>query len=226
VKILLMVLSLVQAQAPRDTAHADSASTQSALVARGMGVDIAASIGALVRQTNDRGLPGRAIADKAIEGAFKHVPPPRILAAVRDLSQRLDHARSDLRAGGVAQASGGVIAGAADASAQGITRGDQVGIVHAASSSEAAASGLSVAAALVVQGLDAHTSARLVSESFSHGRTLAQVLDLPAAARALQVQGTSTTEIGRQLLDGISASGAVTGRVGATVKPVVPVRVP
>lgn len=202
-------------------------SSQAQMQHRGLSADLSAQVAAVVQQTNSQGLPGQAIVDKAIEGFYKHVPPPRIVAAVRDLSQRLGRARSDLRAAGVTDASGPEIAGAADASAQGIARGDQVAMIHAAPSSDAAASGLSVAAALVVQGLDASTSAKLVTESFQHGRTLAQVLDLPAAARALQVQGASAADVGRQLLDGISASGTVTGRTGVTVKPVVPpVRVP
>ncbi|HEY2805361.1 MAG TPA: hypothetical protein VGI92_05830 [Gemmatimonadales bacterium] len=202
-------------------------STRARLQARGLPADLAAQVTVVAQQTAGQGLPAQAIVDKAVEGFYKHVPPSRIEAAVRDLSQRLGRARAELRSGGVADASGGVIAGSADASAQGIARGDQVAMIHAAPDDESAASGLSVAAALVVQGIDPRTSAQLVTSSFAHGRTLAQVLDLPAAARALQVRGTSTTEVGRQLLDGISAAGTVTGRTGVTARPVVPpVRVP
>jgi hypothetical protein len=215
--VLALVLALQQ----------DSAATKAQLEARGLPADLSASVAAVATHTAQQGLPARAIVDKAIEGFFKHVPPPRIIAAVRDLSDRLGRARADLRSAGVAQADGSVIAGAAEASAQGITSRQEVSIIHAAPSSDAAGAGLSVAAALVVQGIEPAMSARLVTEAFAHGQNVAQVLDLPAAARSLQVQGATSTEIGRQLLDGIAASGTVTGRAGAVVRPVVPpVRVP
>jgi len=203
----------------------DSAATKSQLEARGLPADLSASVAAVATRTSRDGLPGRVIVDKAIEGFFKHVPPQRILGAVRDLSDRLGRVRADLRGAGVAELGGSVIAGAAEASAQGITTRQEVSVIRAAPNSGAAGAGLSVAAALVVQGLDGATSARLVTEAFTRGQTVAQVLDLPAAARSLQVQGATSTEIGRQLLNGIAASGTVTGN--AVAKPVVPpVRIP
>ena len=219
-----MALLLALAAAPLAAQQPDSA--QARLVARGLPVELAAQVAAVARETESRGLPGQAVVDKAIEGWFKRVPPQRIVGAVRDLSQRLDRARTDLRAGGVAQPPGAVIAGSAEAAAQGIARGGQVAIIRAAPSGDAAASGLAVSAALVVQGLDPATSAQLVSESFRRGRTLAQVLDLPAAARALQVRGTASGDVGRQLLNGITSSTGVTGTAGAVVKPVVPLPIP
>jgi hypothetical protein len=227
-KTLFAVVALALVQSPgRLVAQSDSASTQSQLVARGMGADVAASIGAVVRQTNERGLPGRAIAEKAVEGAFKRVPPQRIVAAVRDLAQRLERARTDLRGSGVSSPAGIVIAGSAEASAQGIGTRHQVQLIRAARSDSAASAGLSVAAALVVQGLDGATAASLVAAAYERGQSVAQVLDLPAAARALQVRGATSTEVGRQLMDGISSSVTIGGRAGAAVRPVVPpVRVP
>jgi hypothetical protein len=210
------------AQQPDSTRASHSTDAQAQMVARGLPAGLAADVAVVARETDAKGLPGQAVVDKAVEGWFKHVPPQRILGAVRDLSHRLERARTDLVSGGVRQPAGAVIAGAADASAQGIARGDQVAIINAAPGSEAAGSGLSVAGALVVQGLDPATSARLVSESFRHGRSLAQVLDLPAAARALQVRGTATNDVGRQLLEGITATVGAQGRVGAVVKPIVP----
>ena len=219
IPVLLLLVA-----APLAAQQADSVNAQ--LVARGLPAELAGQVAVVARETDARGLPGQAIVDKAIEGWFKRVPPQRIVGAVRDLSQRLDRARADLRAGGVAQPSGAVIAGSAEAAAQGISRGDQVAIIRAAPSADAAASGLSVSAALVVQGLGPSTSAQLVSESFRRGRSLAQVLDLPAAARALQVRGTASGEVGRQLLNGITSTTGVTGTAGAVVKPVVPVPIP
>ena len=223
--VLLMLgpaVAPAHAQQPDSSRASRSMDAQAQLVARGLPAGLASDVAVVARETDAKGLPGQAVVDKAVEGWFKHVPPPRILGAVRDLSRRLERARADLVAGGVRQPSGAVIAGSADATAQAVSRGDQVNIINAAPDGASAASGLSVAAALVVQGLDPATSARLVSESFRHGRSLAQVLDLPAAARALQVRGTATNDVGRQLLEGITSSVGVQGRVGAVVKPIVP----
>lgn len=223
---VLSAAPVVAQQADSSRQAARAADVRAQLQARGLSADLATSVATVARETDRQGLPGQVLVDKAIEGWLKHIAPGRILGAVRDLAQRLERARTDLRAAGVAQAEGNVIAGAADASAQGIGRGDQVAIIQAAPSSPAAASGLSVAAALVVQGLDPATSARLVAQSFRAGRNVAQVLDLPAAARALQVRGVAATDVGRQLLNGIGAAGTVQGAVGVTVPPVVPPIIP
>ncbi len=163
------------------------------LVARGMTSALAESVAVVAREASGRGLSSQPVVDKAVEGWFKHVPPPRILAAVRDLAGRMDQVRTELRGAGMAELDGSVIGAAAESRAQGIVRGDQVDIIRAAKSPAAASAGLSVSAALVVQGLDARTSARLVVESFRRGRSASQVLDLPAAARALQMRGTPTS---------------------------------
>jgi hypothetical protein len=177
------------------------------LVARGMTPVLAESIAVVARETSGRGMSSQPVVDKAVEGWFKHVPPPRILAAVRDLSGRMDQVRTELRGAGLAEVDGSVIGAAAESRAQGIARGDQVDIIRAARGPTAASAGLSVSAALVVQGIDARTSARLVVESFRRGRSASQVLDLPAAARALQMRGTPTSEVGRDLLEGMGHGG-------------------
>src|SRR3954468_14872326 len=51
------------------------------------------------RTVNDaraRGLPTSAIIDKTLEGEAKHVPPERIVLVLRDLTDRLDRARTAL----------------------------------------------------------------------------------------------------------------------------------
>ena len=193
------------------------------LVQRGLPADLAASVAVVAQTTAGKGLPAQLIVNKAIEGWFKHVPPERIVGALRDLAQRLERARAELSGSGVAATDGAIIGAAAEARAQGVSRADAAAIVRAAPDPASAAAGLSVSAALVVQGLDAGASARLVIGSFRAGRSAAQVLDLPAAARALQARGVAATDVGRQLLAGIGvdAQGSVIGR-GNAKAPLIP----
>lgn len=198
------------AQAPQPPTQGNAGSqvdVRALLIERGMAPALAESIAVVARETSGRGLSSQPVLDKAVEGWFKHVPPPRILAAVRDLAGRMDQVRTDLRGAGMAELDGAVIGAAAESRAQGIARGDQVDIIRAARGPAAASAGLSVSAALVVQGLDARTSARLVVESFRRGRSASQILDLPAAARALQMRGTPTSEVGHDLLEGMGHGG-------------------
>jgi len=200
---MILALVLSPAMLAGQATVAAQSDVRAMLVARGIAPALAESVAVVARETSGRGLSSQPVVDKAVEGWFKHVPPPRILAAVRDLAGRMDQVRTELRGAGLAELDGSVIGAAAESRAQGIVRGDQADIIRAAKSPTAASAGLAVSAALVVQGLDARTSARLVVESFRRGRTASQVLDLPSAARALQMRGTPTSEVGRELLEGM-----------------------
>jgi hypothetical protein len=205
VRIRAIVLALLASPAvlAAQASQAAQADVRAMLIGRGMSSALAESVAVVARETSGRGMSSQPVVDKAVEGWFKHVPPQRILAAVRDLAGRMDQVRTELRGAGMADLDGTVIGAAAESRAQGIVRGDQVDIIRAAKSPTAASAGLSVSAALVVQGIDARTSARLVVESFRRGRSASQVLDLPAAARALQMRGTPTSDVGRELLEGM-----------------------
>src|SRR5258708_11356017 len=96
------------------------------LVARGMTSALAESVAVVAREASGRGLSSQPVVDKAVEGWFKHVPPPRILAAVRDLAGRMDQVRTELRGAGMAEPDGSGIGAAAGAPCPGIVRGDQV----------------------------------------------------------------------------------------------------
>lgn len=165
------------------------------LVAQGVAEALADTVARVAVEASARGLPARPLVDKAIEGAAKRVPAVRILAAVRVLVVRLDQARDSLRASGFASADGGLIAASAEAFAQGMSRADVAAIIRAAPSSEAAVAAISVAAALVVEGLDRASAARVVTESLRAGASAAQVLDLPATVRARGAAGVGPAAI-------------------------------
>ncbi len=188
------------------------------LLSRGLPRDLATAVADAAQRARARGRPSELIVDKALEGWAKRVPAPRIREAVRDLTQRLDTARTALRSAGLRSSGGIVVGAAAEALARGIGREDVVAIVRAAPADRAAAAGLQVAAALSAQGLDRSSSVRVVVESFRGGRSMAQVLDLPASARALAAQGASPADVGRELLEGTRA-GTGQARVQGSARP-------
>jgi len=201
---------------------AQQADVRERLIARGLPADLAAAASEITLQAEGRGLPPGPLVDKAIEGWAKRVPPPRIVAALRELAERLAAARVALAEAGARGAAARVVGAGAEAMARGITREQVVAIVTAAPADEAAAAGLSVAAALAAQGLDRDASVQLVIESFRRGHSAAHVLDLPAAARAMQGRGIPLPEVGEQLLEGLGPPPAPGRGAGTGRPPVVP----
>jgi len=197
-----------------------AAEMRSQLAARGLPAELAQVVATVSADARARGLPVEPLLDKAIEGFSKRVTAPRIEAAVRDLAARLGTSRDALVQAGVASPDGPTIAASADALARNISTADVVTIIRAAPR-DAAPAGLSVAAALTANGLSREHAVRLVVESYRAGRSVAQVLDLPAAAATLMGQGMNAADAGRRLLEGIGAGVNVqgSGRTGTVVRP-------
>ena len=198
------------------------------LIARGVSAEFAGSAAVIADSAAAKGLPARPILDKAVEGWGKQVAAARIIVTLRELSARLERTRGELSASGEQDVDGETLAAAAQARFRGIHADNVSRIVAVQAPRASVIAGLQVAGALAGQGLDQGTSARLVVESLRRGRTVAQMLDLPAAARALAAAGASTTQVGQQLLQGLDAGVTVTGRgqVGVTVPPVLPPGLP
>lgn len=190
------------------------------LTARGLPAELAASVAVTADSARRRGLPVEPLVNKAIEGWAKRVAAARIQAAVTELSGRLATAR-DILVGGNVRTGGPVIAASAEALARGISSEAIVQVAHSAPDSVALQAGLSVAAALAAHGLDRATAVRLVVDSYRSGRSVAQVLDLPAAAASLLGGGMPPAAVGRRLLEGVRAGGSVQGlgRIGGDVRP-------
>lgn len=190
------------------------------LEARGLPQDVVSGVVEEAAAAQSRGLPAEAVANKAIEGWAKHVPGPRLLAAVRQYAARLGDARAAVVRAGIADPTGEVIVAAGEAIGRGLGSGELGVLVSASPRSEALAAGVTVAAALVAQGFSAGEAAGIVAEALRAGRPVAQVLDLPSVARALRAQGLGTAEIGRRLLrGGAGASGGAGGGAGGGARP-------
>ncbi len=90
------MLGLVLALTP--TANARSASIDARLAGR-LDPETAAAVSELVGAASAKGLPADALVARALEGAGRQAPGPRIVAAVRNLSTALETARAMLGTG-------------------------------------------------------------------------------------------------------------------------------
>ncbi len=179
---------------------AQQGSVEARLAARGLPADLAQGVQRIAADAAGQGVPAGPLADKAIEGWAKHVPPERILSAVRLFAGRMADAGSAVKAAGFRTPPGDLIAAAAEAMGGGLNA-EQVGrVVRAAGTAAEAAPGLSVAASLAAQGLGNKQAVTIVVDAMQHRRTMSQLLDLPSVARAMHDQGMSPGEIGDRLL--------------------------
>lgn len=179
---------------------AQQGGVEARLTARGLPADLAREVQAIASSAAAQGVPAGPLADKAIEGWAKHVPPARIVTAVRLFAGRMAEAGGAVRAAGFQSPPGNVIAAAAEAMGGGLNAEEVRSVVRAAGTADAAAPGLSVAASLAAQGLGSKQAVTIVVDAMQHRRTLSQLLDLPSVARAMHEQGMSPGEIGERLL--------------------------
>jgi len=175
---------------------------QSQMTERGLPAGLVAQVDAIAADATAQGLPAGPLVDKAIEGWAKHVPEPRIVTALNQFQVRLRAAQQALIRTGHGDPAGLVIAGAAEAMAQGIGETQLGNIVDAAQTPAAAGHGLRVAAALVAQGIGADDASAIVVQWMHRGSTDAQLLDLPSLANQYRGQGTPPSQIGQRLMQG------------------------
>ena len=175
---------------------------ESRLVTRGLPAALAHRVALVAAAAAERGVPDGPLADKAIEGWAKQVPPDRIVVAVQRFADQMASARDAVLNAGIASPQGPVIAAAAEAMRSGM-RADQVrSVVQAAGAGAIAAPGLSVAAALSAQGLGSEQATKIVVGAMQSHRSMAEILDLPSVARVWQDQGMSPGDIEHRMMDG------------------------
>ncbi|HXY19085.1 MAG TPA: hypothetical protein VEH83_03740 [Gemmatimonadales bacterium] len=175
---------------------------ESRLVTRGLPAPLAHRVALVAAAAAARGVPDGPLADKAIEGWAKQVPPDRIVVAVQRFADQMASARDAVLSAGIASPQGPVIAAAAEAMRSGM-RADQVqSVVQAAGAGAIAAPGLSVAAALSAQGLGTEQATKIVVGAMQSHRSMAEILDLPSVARVWQDQGMSPGDIEHRMMDG------------------------
>jgi len=170
------------------------------LSARGLPADLVQQVQRIASDAAAQGVPAGPLADKAVEGWAKHVPPARLVAALRQFAGQMAEAGAAVRSAGLENPPGSVIAAAAEAMGGGLKPDQVQSVVRAAGSAEEASPGLSVVASLTAQGLGASQAVSIVVEAMRHRQSMSQLLDLPSVARSLHDQGMSPGEIGDRLL--------------------------
>jgi len=157
---------------------ASRAAAQDARLAAIPDAEARAAVGAVIVEAEGRGLPREPLVTKALEGVEKGAPGPRIVAAVRAMSQRLDVARAAI-APGVTEAD---LRAAADALAAGVPK-DAIRVVRAAAPDRSIAVALGVLAQLTARGVPPARAAAAVAALLQRGASHMQLLALQRAVQ-------------------------------------------
>ncbi|UCG84829.1 MAG: hypothetical protein JSW71_12810 [Gemmatimonadota bacterium] len=174
------------------------------LLERGAPAEFADQVAAIVANAGAEQLPTEPLVSKALEGWAKRarVPQGRVITALNQYVVRLQTGRDIAVAAGLDPVPGPVVAAAAEAVGRGMT-GEQVEeVMGSASEPQAAATGLTVASALMAQGLEAEAAIRVVGDAFRRGRAPEEVLEFPSALTGLQAQGEDMAQIARRIMQG------------------------
>jgi hypothetical protein len=202
------------------SAGAQEPGLRTQLEARGLPADLVTEVETIAADATALGIPARPLADKAIEGWAKRVPPPRIAAVVRQYATQMARAREAVTSGGMGEPSAHLITAATQAMASGIDGGQVEATVRAAPGPEAAGPGLNVATALHAQGISAEQSVGVVVEAWRRGEPVSAILDMPSLARAMQAQGMSPAQVGQRMMQGMSGlQGGQHGRPAGVPPP-------
>lgn len=168
---------------------------------------------ALAESASTRQIPAEPIVQKALEGAAKHVPTDRIVAALSDVFDRLVTARQALVAAGVTAPVPEAIESGAFALNAGLDTAALAHIARAGGRSYAAATTLRVAGTLTALGVPAAGTVRLVSTALAAGVPVADVLDLPGRVESAVARGLTPAQAAEGLARAAQAqTGAITGR--------------
>ncbi len=174
------------------------------LIARGAPAEFADQVTTIVEQAEASQLPTEPLVSKALEGWAKRgrVPPDRVIMVMTQLQTQLRIGREVAIGAGLDPPPGAVVAAAAGALGRGIGREDVHEIIGAAPDPEAAATGLTVAAALRAQGLERAAAVRAVGDAYRGGRLPEEVLEFPSVVSGLRAQGEPMAGIARRILEG------------------------
>ncbi|UCD24797.1 MAG: hypothetical protein JSW51_02440 [Gemmatimonadota bacterium] len=183
---------------------AQSQDVRAQLIERGAPTEFADQVAQIVSNARAEQLPTEPLVSKALEGWAKRarVPQARVIAVLNQSVERLRTGHEIGTAAGMNPPSGPVVAAAADALGRGLSREQVRSMMGEAAGPEAAATGLTVASALVAQGLDTEAAVRVVGDAFRDERPPEEILEFPSAVTGLRAQGQDMSEIARQIMQG------------------------
>lgn len=178
--------------------------------------DVADKVVAIVSDATSHGLPGQAIADRALEASAKGRSGAEVSAAAQALAADLAGARDALRSAGRAPDAGEIEAGAA-AKELGVDGATISALASSAPSGRSLAVPLAVIGALVNRGLPSDGALQSVLDRLNARASDADLAALPGEAGRLIAEGYKPSDVGRSLSTAGRPSGVPTngGHPGA-----------
>jgi hypothetical protein len=168
--------------------------------------DVADKVIAIVSDATSRGLPGQAIADRALEASAKGRSGAEVSAAAQALAADLASARDVLSNAGRAPDAGEIEA-AATAKELGVDGATIGALASSAPSGRSLAVPLAVIGALVNRGLPSDAALQSVLDRLNARASDADLAALPGEAGRLIAEGYKPSDVGRSL----SAAGRPSG---------------
>jgi hypothetical protein len=168
--------------------------------------DVADKVIAIVSDATSRGLPGQAIADRALEASAKGRSGAEVSAAAQALAADLASARDVLSNAGRAPDAGEIEA-AATAKELGVDGATISALASSAPSGRSLAVPLAVIGALVNRGLPSDAALQSVLDRLNARASDADLAALPGEAGRLIAEGYKPSDVGRSL----SAAGRPSG---------------
>jgi hypothetical protein len=161
--------------------------------------NVARALQGIAQDAQARGLPIEPLIQKAIEGGAKGVPADRVIAAVQQLSARLDEARSALRDAGIQQPTAEALESGAYGLSAGLNARQVRDLGRVSQPHYDPALTLRVAATLAALGVPPQRGLQLMEHMIKAGRGPGDLLDLPSEVQVEMARGATATEAVEEL---------------------------
>ncbi len=163
---------------------------------------VAHALQGIAQDAQARGLPIEPLIQKAIEGGAKGVPADRVIAAVQQLSARLDQARSALRDAGIQQPTAEALESGAYGLSAGLSARQVRDLGRVSQPPYDPALTLRVAATLAALGVPPQRGLQLMEHMIKAGRGPSDLLDLPSEVQVEMARGATASEAAEGLESG------------------------
>ena len=164
--------------------------------------NVARAVQGIAQDAQARGLPIEPLIQKAIEGGAKGVPAERVIAAVQQLSARLDEARSALRDAGIQQPTAEALESGAYGLSAGLNARQVRDLGRVSQPPYDPALTLRVAATLAALGVPPQRGLQLMEHMIKAGRGPSDLLDLPSQVQVEMARGATAAEAAEGLESG------------------------
>jgi len=184
--------------------HQQEEGVRARLAAAGAPEAFVNQVGGIVDSARGEGLPTEPLEAKAMEGwAKRHrVSTQNVVRVMEQMRLRLREAHQICTRTGYENPPGNMVAAGAEALDRGLQREQVQELIRSGQNAEAAAAGLTVAAALAAQGLEASAAVHAVREQHRRGGPPEQIFELPSAVADLMGRGMAMQDVARQIMQG------------------------